>query len=171
MTESARIDDEKVRDRGAIDLDENDVRLAEGTRLTEARADELAVEFLERAGRGRPSLSHSGGRSPRRRFSVPDRVLPGRSAVRQLAFVAEGRAGERSRFGPPSGRGEAMNVAPLPRRLDRSPLVALPNEGHCSSRRDTVEHGDAGERGPGSPAPTVTRDFHPLGPGATPHLS
>ncbi len=59
-----------------------------------------------------------------------------------------------------------MDVAPLPGCLDRSPVVALPNEGHCSPRRDTVEHSDAGERRAGSPAPTVTRDFHPLGPGA-----
>jgi hypothetical protein len=74
MTESARIHGEKVRDRGTIDLDNHDVRLADGTRLTEAKAEELAVEILERAGRGRPSLSRSGVRSPQLRLSVPDEL-------------------------------------------------------------------------------------------------
>ncbi|MDA8183902.1 MAG: ribbon-helix-helix protein, CopG family [Actinomycetota bacterium] len=74
MTESARIHDEQVRDRGTIDLDKQDVRLADGTRLTEAKAAELAAEILERAGRGRPSLSRSGARSPQLRLSVPDEL-------------------------------------------------------------------------------------------------
>lgn len=60
MTDSLRINDEPVTDHGTIDLDEEDVRLADGTRLTEARAQELAREVLERAGRGRPSLSRPG---------------------------------------------------------------------------------------------------------------
>ncbi len=74
MTESARIHDEQVRDRGTVDLDKQDVRLADGTRLTEAKAAELAAEILERAGRGRPSLSRSGARSPQLRLSVPDEL-------------------------------------------------------------------------------------------------
>ena len=74
MTESARIHDEQVRDRGTIDLDKQDVRMADGTRLTEAKAAELAAEILERAGRGRPSLSRSGARSPQLRLSVPDEL-------------------------------------------------------------------------------------------------
>ena len=74
MTESARTHDEQVRDRGTIDLDKQDVRLADGTRLTEAKAEELAAEMLERAGRGRPSLSRSGARSPQLRLSVPDEL-------------------------------------------------------------------------------------------------
>jgi len=74
MTESARIHDEQVKDRGTIDLDKQDVRLADGTRLTEAKAEELAAEILERAGRGRPSLSRSGARSPQLRLSVPDEL-------------------------------------------------------------------------------------------------
>ncbi len=74
MTESARIHDEQARDRGTIDLDKQDVRLADGTRLTEAKAAELAAEILERAGRGRPSLSRSGARSPQLRLSVPDEL-------------------------------------------------------------------------------------------------
>ena len=58
-------------DRGTIDLDETDVRLPDGSRLTEARAEELATEVLDRAGRGRPSLSEPGVRSPQLRLSVP----------------------------------------------------------------------------------------------------
>ncbi len=72
MTESARIQEKQVTDRGTIDLDKHDVRLADGTRLTEARAEVLAGDILERAGRGRPSLSRSGARSPQLRLSVPD---------------------------------------------------------------------------------------------------
>ncbi len=74
MTESVRIHDKQVTDRGAIDLDQQDVRLADGTRLTEAKAEELAGEILDRAGRGRPSLSRSGARSPQLRLSVPDEL-------------------------------------------------------------------------------------------------
>jgi len=74
MTESARIHDEQIRDRGTVDLDKQDVRLADGTRLTEAKAAALAAEILERAGRGRPSLSRSGTRSPQLRLSVPDEL-------------------------------------------------------------------------------------------------
>ncbi|MGH8995932.1 MAG: ribbon-helix-helix domain-containing protein [Acidimicrobiales bacterium] len=35
---------------------------------------ELAAEVLERAGRGRPSLSRPGVRSPQLRLSVPDEL-------------------------------------------------------------------------------------------------
>ena len=48
-------------DRGAINLDETDIRLPDGSRLTEPRAQE----------RGRPSLSKPGARSPQLRLSVP----------------------------------------------------------------------------------------------------
>jgi hypothetical protein len=58
-------------DRGTINLDQTDVRLPDGTRLTEARAQALVDEVLERAGRGRPSLSAPGTRSPQLRLSVP----------------------------------------------------------------------------------------------------
>lgn len=71
MSESLRISGEQVTDRGTIDLDEEDIRLADGTRLTEARAQELAEEVLDRAGRGRPSLSGPGVRSPQLRLTVP----------------------------------------------------------------------------------------------------
>ncbi|MGH9064254.1 MAG: ribbon-helix-helix domain-containing protein [Acidimicrobiales bacterium] len=74
MTDSVRINDEQVTDRGTIDLDEEDVHLADGARLTESKVQELAAEVLERAGRGRPSLSRPGVRSPQLRLSVPDEL-------------------------------------------------------------------------------------------------
>lgn len=72
MTHSVRINDEEVTDRGTIDLDQQDIRLADGKRLTEARAAGLADEVRERAGRGRPSLTRPGVRSPQLRLSIPD---------------------------------------------------------------------------------------------------
>lgn len=71
---TVRIDDADVVDGGSIDLDAEDVRLADGTRLTEARADELAHEVLHAAGRGRPSLSTPGQRSPQLRLAIPEHV-------------------------------------------------------------------------------------------------
>jgi hypothetical protein len=66
-----RINDTDVVDAGDIDLDTEDVYLADGTRLTEARAQELAEEIRQKAGRGRPSLTGPGQRSPQLRLSVP----------------------------------------------------------------------------------------------------
>src|SRR4051794_24456802 len=52
-----------------VDLDEEDVRLADGTRLTPQAADEI----VERARRvaGRPSLSGEAQHSPQIAFRVP----------------------------------------------------------------------------------------------------
>jgi hypothetical protein len=71
---TVRIDNTDVPDRGSINLDAEDVRLADGTRLTEARAAEFAEEVLQAAGRGRPSLSAPGHRSPQLRLVVPEQV-------------------------------------------------------------------------------------------------
>ncbi len=71
---TVRIDNTEVIDGGSIDLDAEDVRLADGTLLTEARADELAREVLHAAGRGRPSLSAPGHRSPQLRLAIPERM-------------------------------------------------------------------------------------------------
>ena len=50
---------------GGIDLDAEDVRLADGTRLTEAGARELAEQVLRTS--GRPSLTaHRAGAAARR---------------------------------------------------------------------------------------------------------
>ncbi|HEY3717415.1 MAG TPA: hypothetical protein VGL39_23060 [Jatrophihabitantaceae bacterium] len=66
-----RINDADVVDGGDIDLDSEEVYLADGTRLTEARVDELADEIRQKVGRGRPSLTGPGRRSPQLRLSVP----------------------------------------------------------------------------------------------------
>ena len=67
-----RIMNAEVVDGGTIDLDQEDVRLADGTRLTEDRADEFAEEVLR--GVGRPSLSAPGRRSPQLRLAIPEQT-------------------------------------------------------------------------------------------------
>ena len=54
-----------------IDLDAEVVRDKHGARITEARAQELAVSALYKAGVGRPSLSAPGRRSPEVKARVP----------------------------------------------------------------------------------------------------
>jgi len=74
MTQKIRINDTEVVevvDGGDIDLDAEDVRLPDGTRLTEAGAQALAQEILHATGRGRPSLTAPGEHSPQLRLSVP----------------------------------------------------------------------------------------------------
>jgi predicted HicB family RNase H-like nuclease len=68
-----------------VDLDEADVRLADGTRLTEQRAAEI-VEEVRRRG-GRPSLTGEAAASPRIAF----RVTPG---VRDRAAQIAAREGK-----------------------------------------------------------------------------
>lgn len=75
-----RVKGADVADGGSIDLDKVDVRLADGSHLTEARAEELAREVLHAAGRGRPSLTGPGRRSPQLRLSVPERLRDGLKA-------------------------------------------------------------------------------------------
>jgi CopG-like RHH_1 or ribbon-helix-helix domain, RHH_5 len=72
-----RIKGAEVTEGGSIDLDVEDVRLADGARLTEARAQELAQQVLRAAGRGRPSLTAPGERSPQLRLSVPEQLREG----------------------------------------------------------------------------------------------
>jgi hypothetical protein len=62
-----RIQDQDGPDGGSVDLGTSEVYLADGTRLTEARAQDLAEEVLHRTGRGRPSLTSPAttGVSPR----------------------------------------------------------------------------------------------------------
>lgn len=68
-----------------VDLEEDDVRLADGTRLTEQRAAEV-VEEVRRRG-GRPSLTGEAAVSPRIAF----RVTPG---VRDRAAQIAAREGK-----------------------------------------------------------------------------
>lgn len=71
MAQRIQVGDEEIVDGGDIDLDIEDVRLADGTRLTEDGAQALADEVLRSVSRGRPSLTGPGERSPQLRVSVP----------------------------------------------------------------------------------------------------
>ena len=55
-----------------VDLDRDDVRLADGTRLTEQKAADIVDEVRRRG--GRPSLSGQAAVSPRIAFRVDPRV-------------------------------------------------------------------------------------------------
>jgi hypothetical protein len=74
---SIRIKGVDVTDVGSIDLDVEDVRLGDGTRLTEAGAHELAEQVLRTSSRGRPSLTAPGERSPQLRLTVPEQLRDG----------------------------------------------------------------------------------------------
>lgn len=84
MARKIRVGDEEIIDGGDIDLDVEEVRLADGTRLTEEGAAVLAEEVLRSVGRGRPSLTGPGQRSPQLRVSVPAELH------RRLSTRAEG---------------------------------------------------------------------------------
>lgn len=55
-----------------VDLEKEDVRLADGTRLTQEVADQIVEEVRRSA--GRPSLSGTRARSPQIAFRVPPKV-------------------------------------------------------------------------------------------------
>lgn len=55
-----------------VDLDREDIRLADGTRLTDAAADQV-VDRVRRTA-GRPSLSGKAAQSPQIAFRVPPSV-------------------------------------------------------------------------------------------------
>jgi predicted HicB family RNase H-like nuclease len=62
-----------------IDLDVEVVHLSDGTRLTEAKAEQLAAEMLAEARRrnlvpGGKSLNGDGSHSPRVQFRVPEEI-------------------------------------------------------------------------------------------------
>lgn len=68
-----------------VDLEQDDVRLRDGTRLTEQRAAEIAADVRRRA--GRPSLTGAAAVSPRISF----RITP---SVRDQAAVIAAREGK-----------------------------------------------------------------------------
>jgi hypothetical protein len=80
VKKTIRIKGRDIIDAGNIDLDAEDVRLADGSRLTEARAKALAEEVLHATSRGRPSLTAPGERSPQLRLSVPAQLRDGLKA-------------------------------------------------------------------------------------------
>jgi hypothetical protein len=57
-----------------IDLDAEEVRLSDGTRLTEERAARWGIEVASRPPGGRPSLGEPGHVSPRISFRVSERT-------------------------------------------------------------------------------------------------
>lgn len=57
-----------------VDVDVEAVHLRDGTRLTEARASEIAEQTLISLRRGRPSLSEGSRRSPQVSFRVPEQT-------------------------------------------------------------------------------------------------
>ena len=63
-----------------VDLDRDDVRLADGTRLTEQKAADIVDEIRRRG--GRPSLTGRAAVSPRIAFRVDPRV---RDSAAQIA--------------------------------------------------------------------------------------
>lgn len=69
-----------------VDLDQEEVLLADGRRLTEELADEIAERALARR-RGRPSISDGGSHTPSLTVRVPQ---PTREALERLAR-AQGR--------------------------------------------------------------------------------
>lgn len=82
--QTIRIHGMDVADNGSVDLDNERIDLPDGTRLTESWAEDLAAEVLRAAGRGRPSLTAPGRRSPQLRLTVPERV---RDDLRRRAVV------------------------------------------------------------------------------------
>ncbi len=82
MSRRVEIDGVSYVDGGPIDLDEEPVYLADGTRLTEQVAAEITEEVLRKA--GRPSMSSTNKRSPQLRLSLPaelDSQLRSRAAT------------------------------------------------------------------------------------------
>ncbi len=57
-----------------IDLDTEVVLDKKGHRITEARARQIALTTLEKAGAGRPSLTGPGRRSPEVKARVPEEL-------------------------------------------------------------------------------------------------
>ncbi len=76
-----------------VDLDREDVRLADGRRLTETLAEEIAERALARR-RGRPSVSGGERRTPSLTVRVPQ---PTRDALERLAKAQGKRLADVSR--------------------------------------------------------------------------
>ena len=93
ISDRGKIRTRRVTGLEDVDLDEEDVRLPDGTRLTEQRAGQLARETLAEIRRrnlvpGRKSLSGGSVHSPRVQFRVPEAI---RERAEQRA-AAEGKS-------------------------------------------------------------------------------
>lgn len=69
-----------------VDLDQEDIRLPSGRRLTQKVADEIVAET--RAAVGRPSLTGPGQHSPRVSLRVAPAVVEGLDAIAQREGVS-----------------------------------------------------------------------------------
>jgi hypothetical protein len=58
-------------DQGDVDLEEAEIILPSGHRLTDDLADQIIEDAHAKVRRGRPSLTAPGARSPQLRFTVP----------------------------------------------------------------------------------------------------
>lgn len=77
-----------------IDLDEEEVRLPDGSRLSEEAAAQLAERVIEQRRAGRPSLTGSSAHTP----ALTVRVRPGvRSALEEIAHKQGRRLADVSR--------------------------------------------------------------------------
>jgi hypothetical protein len=77
-----------------IDLDEEQIRLPDGSRLSEKAAEQLAERVLERRQAGRPSLTGGSKHTP----ALTVRVRPGvRSALEEIAHKQGRRLADVSR--------------------------------------------------------------------------
>src|SRR5690606_2901237 len=103
----------------------------------------------------------AGAQAPRR--TSP---LRGPAAGAAAGRPAAGRSGRRA--GDPR---EAGDEPALPGRLDGVRVVVLADVAHRLAGRHPVEHGDAGQRGPGAALAAVAGDLHPLRGGALPGLA
>ena len=70
-----------------VDLDAEDVRLADGSRLTEDRAAEIVEEVRRRA--GRPSLTGEAAASPRITFRIAPSTRDAEIAAREGKTVSQ----------------------------------------------------------------------------------
>ncbi len=74
-----------------VDLDKEVIKDKKGRRITERRAQQIARDALEQAGRGRPSLSGRRARSPQVSFRAPAelRAKAEERAVREGKTVSQ----------------------------------------------------------------------------------
>lgn len=78
-----------------VDLETEDVRLADGTRLTDDTVVELVREVRAKAG-GRPSLTGAGKRSPQVAFRVPETIRAKADRAAELEGVTVSKLARRA---------------------------------------------------------------------------
>jgi hypothetical protein len=121
-----------------VDLDQEEIYLADGRRLTQQLAEEIAERVLVRH-RGRPSVSGGGRRTPSLTVRVPQ---PTRDALEKLA--------KSQRNGWPTSRRGPRRIHLLPRELIRQSVGAI--SGAVATRRSGARVAPDGKprSGPGA---------------------